>query len=203
MSKKKTNDVKLFGTYGAEFELLEKGKTVALRDKKSERNSYVPVRISDEKVYMSKPDGKLIPEIEGQGKCDYLLYCENQTQACYMELKGTTISKKETYNPYDQIRDTMRYLRGIPECQILFQTEVVNHAFIVSPERQNIPKGINIRERALLQELIKYQKKPEKEAKISDYIHYVKVTPSDRYSDKNGRIICSPANPVTIPYGKL
>lgn len=83
------------------------------------------------------------------------------------------------------------------EYKCLFSTDVENHAFIVSPEHQKIPKGIELKERALLQELIKQQKRP---AKKVNNIHYVKVTPKSRYSDIGRKIICSSGSPVPIPY---
>ncbi len=66
--------------------------------------------------------------------------------------------------------------------------------------QQKIPKGIELRERALWQELIKYQKNPPEK---KDYIHYVKVTPSSAYSDRGQKIICAPACPIAIPYKSL
>lgn len=206
MSKKKVKEVTdksmvsmlPFWQYNEQFEPLQNGRTYVLEDRKSEQNSYIPVKICDENVYMSEPDGKLIPEkIEEQHKCDYLLYCMNQPQACYIELKGKNISTKKNYNPYDQIIDTRDYLKKLPEYKSLFTKEVENHAFIVSPEQQKIPRGIEIKQRKLLSELTRYQKKPEQ---AKEYIHYVKVTPSDRYSDKIEKIICSSKNPLPIPY---
>lgn len=35
---------------------------------------------------------------------------------------------------------------------------------------------------------------------ILELIHYVKVTKSDRYSNNNGQIICSPKAPVQLPF---
>ena len=73
---------------------------------------------------------------------------------------------------------------------------IENHAFIVSPGRQKIPKGIETKERALWQQLIQ---SGDNKRKILELIHYVKVTKSDRYSN-NGQIICSPKSPVQIPF---
>lgn len=111
MSKKKVGeaanrkviDMLPFKQYNEKFELIQNGRTYKLEDKKSEQNVFVPVKICDESIFKSEPDGKLIPEVEGQQKCDYLLYCMNQSQVCYFELKGKNISRKKEYNPYDQI----------------------------------------------------------------------------------------------------
>lgn len=71
------------------------------------------------------------------------------------------------------------------------------HAFIVSPGRQKIPKGIETKERALWQYLIQ---NGNNKRKILELIHYVKVTKSDRYSNNNEQIICSPKAPVQLPF---
>ncbi|MDB8678654.1 hypothetical protein PNW85_06590, partial [[Ruminococcus] gnavus] len=39
----------------------------------------------------------------------------------------------------------------------------------------------------------------EKGKQISDIVHYVKVTPSDKYSNHN-QIICSAKSPIEIPF---
>lgn len=186
-----------FEQYNVYFQILKNGSAKVLRDKKSEQNAYIPIKITDDEVYVSEPDGEMIPQIEDQRKCDYLLYCLKQLQVCYIELKGKNISTKDKYNPYDQIIDTRKYLKTLSQYKSLFTQDTESHAFIVSPMQQKIPKGIELKERALLQELIKYQKKrPDK----MSYIHYVKVTPSSEYSDKGQKIICSSVCPIPMPY---
>ena len=53
------------------------------------------------------------------------------------------------------------------------------------------------KERALWQQLIQ---SGDNKRKIPELVHYVKVTKSDRYSNNNGQIICSPKSPVQIPF---
>ena len=96
-----------FGKYNEGFELVHLGETRNLKDTKSEKNSFLPIKANEENVYVTEPDGKLIPDMTGQKKCDYLLYCQNRPQTCFVELKGENISIKESYNPYDQISDTL------------------------------------------------------------------------------------------------
>lgn len=185
-----------FGKYNDSFELLKLAETRSLKDTKSEKNSFMPISINDENVYITEPDGKLIPNIQGQQKCDYLIYCQNLPQTSFIELKGENISIKDGYNPYDQIGDTIQYLKREKELKSLVNTNVEKHAFIVSPGRQKLPKGVETKERQLWQKLMQ----PQRISKISDLIHYVKVTKSDRYSNNNNQIICSPKSPVSIPF---
>lgn len=185
-----------FGKYSELFELLKKGETRNLADAESSKNSFIPVRVNDEMVFLTEPDRKLIPNMERQQKCDFLIYCKNKPQACFIELKGENISVKKNYNPYDQIMDTIRFLQTEEELKSLVGTDVEKHAFIVSPGRQKIPRGVELKERQLWQKLVQ---PGAKRAKISELVHYVKVTKSDRYSDKS-QIICSPGSPMPVPF---
>ena len=185
-----------FGKYNESFELLKMGEKRNLKDEKSAKNSSFPVVINDEKIYLTEPDGKLIPNMENQQKCDFLIYCQNRPQTCFIELKGENISAKDSYNPYNQIIDTINFLHKEEELKELVNTNVEKHAFIVSPGRQKIPKGIESKERQLWQKLVQTG---VPKSKISALVHYVKVTKSNRYSN-NIQIICSPKSPVQIPF---
>lgn len=83
------------------------------------------------------------------------------------------------------------------ELKGLVNAGIEKHAFIVSPGRQKIPKGIELKERQLWQKLIQYG---ASKTKMSELVHYVKVTKTDRYSNKNNQIICSPKSPIKIPF---
>lgn len=146
------------------------------------------ITIQDHHIYI---------HVKGQKKCDYLIYCQNKPQTCFVELKGANISIKNNYNPYDQIMDTIKYLQSKDELKELVDKKGGKHAFIVSPSRQNIPKGSNTKERQLWKKLILIGN--EKGKQISDIVHYVKVTPSDKYSNHN-QIICSAKSPIEIPF---
>lgn len=197
--KKKEMNTLPVGKYTEEFESLKKGEKRTLKDSKSDKNSYMPIEICDEEVYLTEPDGKLIPSIPNQHKCDFLIYCQKVLQTCFIELKGNNISVKDGYNPYDQIIDTIKFLRNEDELKEIVAGNIEKHAFIVSPGRQKIPKGIETKERALWQQLIQ---NGNNKGKILELIHYVKVTKSDRYSN-NGQIICSPKSPVQLPFLNL
>lgn len=187
-----------FGEYNEAFELLRKGEKKNLKDVESDKNSYMPIEVNDENVYLTEPDGKLISDIQNQHKCDFLLYCQNKPQTCFIELKGENISAKKSYNPYSQIIDTINYLQKEEELRCLVGSKMERHAFIVSPGRQKLPRGVETRERQLWQKLVQAG---GTKSKITDFVHYVKVTKSDRFSD-NEQIICSPKSPVPVPYIK-
>lgn len=203
MSKKRKEEKKnlseglFLGSCNEKFELLRSGETKILKDSKSMSNSFLPVKVNSEKVYMTEPDGKLISNEYKQHKCDFLLYCEEDLQTCFIELKGVNISTKKDYNPYDQIIDTVTYLQNDEELKSLVSKNMRMHAFIVSMERQKIPKGVETEERKLWQKLVHCG--GANKQNISELVHYVKVTKSDRYSN-NKQIICSPKAPLPIPY---
>lgn len=185
-----------FGKYNESFELLKMGERRNLKDVKSGKNSFMPIEVNDEKVCVTEPDGKLIPNIQNQQKCDFLIYCQNKPQTCFIELKGENISVKDSYNPYSQIIDTINFLQKEEELKCLVNSSMEKHAFIVSPGRQKLPKGIETKERQLWQKLVRFG---GSKSKISDLVHYVKVTKSDRFSN-NQQIICSSKSPVPVPY---
>ena len=195
-NKKKEPNKLVLGKYTDNFECLKNGEKRTLKDSKSDKNSIMPIEVCDEEVYLTEPDGKLIPNIQDQQKCDFLIYCQKVLQTCFIELKGANISVKEGYNPYDQIIDTIKFLKKDDDLKVIVANNIEKHAFIVSPGRQKIPKGIETKERALGQQLIQ---SGDNKRKILELIHYVKVTKSDRYSN-NGQIICSPKSPVQIPF---
>ena len=196
-NKKKEPNKLALGKYTDNFECLKNGKKVNLKDLKSDQNAFMPIEVCDEKVYMTEPDGKLIQNIDNQQKCDFMIYCQNLPQTCFIELKGANISNKKDYNPYDQIIDTIKFIRQQEELKELVSANTERHAFIVSNGRQKIPKGIETKERALWQMLFQNGKN----RRILELVHYVKVTPADRYSNKE-RIVCSPKSPVKIPFSK-
>lgn len=154
-SKLKTTDVQCtlpFGKYNESFILLKSGEKKNLKDEKSDKNSFMPIKVNDE----------------------------------------------NSYNPYSQIIDTINYLQKDEELRCLVSSKIERHAFIVSPGRQKLPKGIETKERQLWQKLVQFR---GEKSKISDLVHYVKVTKSDRFSNKE-QIICSPKSPVPLPYNK-
>lgn len=82
----------------------------------------------------SDEEHKRIPRIPSQQKCDFLIHCQKVSQTCFVELKGENISVKSDYNPYDQVIDTVKFLRNEEELKGIVAGNIEKHAFIVSPE---------------------------------------------------------------------
>ena len=172
------------GRYSKYFIELKQGEIESLKDGKSDAKSKVYIKATEIGVYRAKPDEDLIPSMEGQKKCDYLIYAQSKPQLCFFELKGKEISRA-----FVQILDTINYLEGKKDFKSIFKNQVELHAFIVSPCSQNIPKGVSLEERCLWKKL-----------KWEDHIHFVKVVPKAKYSDKKRNIICSDKSPILLPY---
>lgn len=197
--KKNTEELTIVpaGKYKDSFDVFKKGEKRNLKDTKSDKNTFIPIESTEDGIYITEPDGKLIPDAYKQKRCDYLIYCKKKHQTLFIELKGENISSKKDYNPYSQIIDTITFLQSEEELKGLVNASIEKHAFIVSPGRQKIPKGIELKERQLWQKLIQYG---ASKTKMSELVHYVKVTKTDRYSNKNNQIICSPKSPIKIPF---
>lgn len=178
------------GKYTEYFTELEVEKCTNLSDKSSEAGSKVYVMATQNGVFKAEPDGKLIPE--QFKKCDYLIYAKNQPQLCFWELKGKNLSAHKADNPCYQISETIKYLLKEQALCFLFHNHTEIHAFIVSPKSQSIPKGTSSYERDLWKQL-----------KNQENLHYVTVIPKGKYSNKGRRIVCSPKDPIPIPYISL
>ncbi len=70
-NKKKEPNKLALGKYTDNFECLKNGEKRTLKDSKSDKNSIMPIEVCDEEVYLTEPDGKLIPNIQDQQKCDF------------------------------------------------------------------------------------------------------------------------------------
>lgn len=88
-----------FGKYNDSFEHLNIGEKKTLKDTKSDKNSYMPVKVVDEQVFLTKPDGKLIPNIQGQRKCDFLYIVKVSHSHVLLNLKEKTFQFKKGIIP--------------------------------------------------------------------------------------------------------
>lgn len=82
-NKKKEPNKLALGKYTDNFECLKNGEKRTLKDSKSDKNSIMPIEVCDEEVYLTEPDGKLIPNIQDQQKCDFLIYCQGIANMFY------------------------------------------------------------------------------------------------------------------------
>ena len=112
--KKNTEELTIVpaGKYKDSFDVFKKGEKRNLKDTKSDKNTFIPIESTEDGIYITEPDGKLIPDAYKQKRCDYLIYCKKKHQTLFIELKGENISSKKDYNPYSQIIDTITFLQS-------------------------------------------------------------------------------------------
>lgn len=180
--------------YTSKFHELPSGRKITLKDDISDSEARVVVRASEATVFYARPDGEIIPQSDGQKKADYVIYCGGSAvQVSFIEMKGRNL----TSDPYKQILMTLEYFITTKGLQKLVLPGVEKHAFIVSALKQRIPSGLSISERKLLQKL---REGIKSEYRAGDFLHYVRYSPNCRYSNNEGRIICSADEPLEFPY---
>lgn len=125
-------------------------------------------------------------------KCDFLCYVEVNMNCHLIELKGTNIDAA-----YKQLIETIKHIEANHDVSFLTHDLQRLDAYIVSPQRQIIPKGVNESARSLARELArKCQKRPKK---IDSLLYYVKVLPKQKVlSMKEGHILCSNEAPLEL-----
>lgn len=167
---------------------LEKGRKITLSDEQTKL--YLKAK---EAVWIIKVDRGIIPNARQEiRKCDYLIYGETKETTHLVELKGAVIDEA-----YKQLNKTIDHIADVKEIAYLTSDRDILDAYIVSPNSQRIPKGVNSHERELAKRLAsRCRVKPEN---ILDLISYVKVVPKQARLVKQGRhIICSGQAPVEI-----
>ena len=185
--------------YVSKFREIKAGEQLMLREKKSDAQARVQIRAKENDVYYARPDGEIIPEVQGVRRADYVIYCcGSKQQVSFVEMKGQNIQVSEDKSPCTQILATLEYFSNDEGLKKLVSSRVEKHAFIVSALRQRVPSGISITERKLLRRLGAGSYKDN----AREYLHYVKYEQKGRYSDKDSRIICSYENPLEFPYEK-
>lgn len=181
----------LFGEYESFFTLLPCGKKKTLKDKKSAAQSDLPVQVEDEGVYVA--DESLIPNIQGQKKCDFTVYCSTKKQTCFIELKGKNIPESTKNNPYRQIEAVIDFVQKEKDLEILVKSAMEVHAFIVSKGQQRVPNNDSNR-MSLLRKIVSLV------GKDRSFCHHVRVTSTRNYSNRDGRIECSSKYPLPLPF---
>lgn len=193
VSLKKELGLPVSEEYARNFFVLENGKKLILKDECSEANSSLPIIALTRLFYAKSDNSEFITDSTGQKKADYIIFCHADIiQVGFIELKGSNISGE----PFQQIVCTIDFLKKTEGLKELVSSKVEKHAFIVSPFRQKIPKGLYSYERTLLKKLGTKQN-VEQNAK---FLHYVTVIHGKKYSDKQQRIIYSSDYPLEFPY---
>lgn len=123
---------------------------------------------------------------QGIKKSDFAILDEIDNNLVLVELKGAVIDKA--------ILQLMETLKNIESNELL---QIVG--CIVSPNRQQIPKGSNSHVRELAKKL--YSKSKNKPQDMMDLIWYIKVVPKQKefvINKNNHQIICSNRMPLSL-----
>ena len=175
---------------------INNGNKKKLMDKHSAVNAYVIVKAVDDEVYFAYPED-IIPASNGQKITDLLIHCRNQDEVDFIELKGANISCNGQDNPFEQIRRTINAMRDSEDLRDIVTGKGQKYAFIVSPERQAIPKNISTPKRVLWKTL----KAIGSEGSQDELIKMVKMVPKVNCMDKTkSQLICSNDFPLEMPF---
>lgn len=171
------------------FCLKNTGERITLSDQKTRL-----VIEAGSKMYVVKVDDGIIKDSShGIKKSDYLTAGLENQFTHLIELKGAIVEAA-----YKQLQDTIKNLENETSYGELVKNREYVDAYIVSPNMQDIPRGINRKELALAKILA--QKSRRRSENILDHIHYVKVVPNAKNAiEKNNRITCSGKTPLVLP----
>ena len=170
------------------FHLLSSGKRTTLHDEQTKL--YI---LAENDLYWVEVDRGIIQNIaSGIKKCDFLCYVETERVSHLIELKG-----EYTQAAPKQISETIKNIKNDSCISFLVQDVQLLDAYIVSPGRQEVPRGVDEIKRKITRELAKHCTKPV--TNIDSLLKFVKVVPKQKkLVEKNGHIICSNDAPITF-----
>ena len=157
---------------------LKENERYTIRDENSAVGAYLPV---------------VIPESNGQKKCDFLAITDDCEVKYFIELKGANLE-----TAYDEILGTIQYLKKDSGHQEWVACKARSRAYgvISSPDRQRVPKVARSHEIALAKSLRNLNGQGVES--MYDLILYVKVLKKGSCSRKGNRIQCSPEDPMPL-----
>ena len=165
------------------YELLKKDNIKTLSD--AQTKLYIK---AENDIFIIKVDNGIFKD--DVKKCDYLTYREKEVSN-FIELKGSKIDKA-----YIQIIETIKNISNNDKLKHLTDTKKLK-AYIVSKEKNKIPKGIENKAKELAK--ILYTKSKIRPDNMIDLIKYVLVvTNNDKRQSSINRIICSYKNPLIL-----
>lgn len=172
--------------YDAFFHHLKAGERDTLKDDQTKLFIIV-----ENEMYRVTVDCGIIPNVrEGIKKCDFLCYDEINMKCHLIELKGTVIKRA-----YEQIEETLKNIEGNEKVSFLLKRLQRLDAYIVSPGRQEIPRGVNDTKRQLAKKLA--EKCADRPKDINELLMCVKVVPKQKVLiRRDGHIICSNEAPL-------
>ena len=172
-------------------ELLAAGSRKTLEDKLSDAHSKIHILAKDE-LRVVEVDHGLFEEKQGSRKCDFMVIGTRSANTHMIELKGRHIEEA-----FEQIADTLDTLLNDEELKSSVVSRNTLDAYIVSPGRMAVPKGIANKEKMLAKKLARGSK--ERPRDILELIHFVKVVNSQKAVSVNGRqIVISGRAPLEL-----
>lgn len=149
--------------------------------------------MAEHSLYCVDVDRGIIKNVsDGIKKCDFLCYIDADRITHLIELKGAY-----TQEAPKQISATLKNIKDNPDISFLVQNVQLIDAYIVSPGRQEIPRGVDDIKRKITRELAKHCTK--RVGNIDSLLKFVKVVPKQKkLVDKNGHIICSNDAPIVF-----
>lgn len=174
--------------YAAFFHHLAAGGRATLHDAQTR----LYIRAENELYYVDVDRGIIANIREGTRKCDFLCYDENNMKCHLIELKGAVIKRA-----YEQIAETLNNIEGNGKVSFLLKNLQRLDAYIVSPGRQEVPRGVDDRKRQLARKLA--ERCLVKPKNIEDLIMCVRVVARQKVLAQNdGHIVCSNEAPLTF-----
>ncbi|WP_300712189.1 hypothetical protein [uncultured Brachyspira sp.] len=165
------------------YELLKKDDIKTLSDVKTKL--YIKAK---DNIFIIKVDNGIFND--NIKKCDYLAYREKEVSN-FIELKGSKIDKA-----YIQIIETIKNISNNNQLEYLIDTKELI-SYIVSKERNKIPRGIENKSKQLSK--ILYTKSKIKPKNMFNLINYVLVvSDNDKRQSKGNKIICSSKKPLML-----
>lgn len=166
---------------------LKKDETITLSDSQTKVFIYA---LDD--IDIIKVDKGILPD--NIQKCDYLAY-RKQDKTCFIELKG-----KKIYEAYKQIISSINYIFNDKDLSFLINDVKTLYAYIVSKEKNKIPKGSDSKERELANILYRKSKEKSKINNAVNLVKYVRTVPNNdkRESSDENNLICISKNPLKL-----
>lgn len=172
------------------FQIVRKGENIELSDEQTK----IVIKPEHECYRIIVDKGIIENVCQGIKKSDFAILDEIDNNLVLVELKGTVIDKAIT-----QLIETIKNIECNEELQALILDKNRIVACIVSPNRQQIPKGNHSNVRELAKKL--YSKSLNKPRDMMDLIWYIKVVPKQKsviVNQSAHQITCSNRVPVSL-----
>ena len=168
------------------FHFLPKGNRKTLQDDQTK----LFIMAENDLYYVEVDRGIIKNTRDGIRKCDFLCYIESDKISHLIELKGEYAAEA-----HKQIAATIKNIQSDSDISFLITDVNLLDAYIVSPGRQEVPRGVDDVKRQITRELAKHCKTRVKN--IDSLLKFVKVVPKQKkFVENNGHVLCSNEAPI-------